>query len=242
MAASRASARSTGAIERKVRRSIALVLGVAGLATGLLHVRDVALVHEASPWEAWTAAVTIELVVLYASLELRRRHLVGSTKLKLWPAMGFGVVGFGLSMGAQVDQAQSTPWGWILAAWPVLAFLGVAKFEIAALGQVDTVPRARVDRTGGQPVSTVHLSTSTVSTPEPAPVEAEVSSATPGEAPAVQQPLTVVGGRKVEVPSEMMARLLAGKMTHKEAAAELGTSTKTIQRRVESAEQRQATG
>lgn len=243
MAATRTSARSTARKEMRVRRGIALVLGVAGLATGLLHVRDVAIAHEASPWEAWTAAVTVELVVLYASLELRRRHLAGTRKI--WPPVTFGAVGFGLSMSAQVDQAQYTVWGWVLAAWPVLAFLGVAKFEIAALGQVDTIPRPQVDRTGGQRVSTpatVHLSTPPLSTPEPPPAEPEVSTPPPPEPAPVQQSLSVVGGRRVEVPPEMMARLLAGEMTHKEAAEELDTTTKSIQRRIRDVKKLQATG
>jgi hypothetical protein len=75
--------------------------------------------------------VSVELLAVVAGLEIRADRRAGR------PARGpFAVLaaGLGLSMAAQVAQAEPSPWGWVTAAVPAASFLVVVKLALRRLG------------------------------------------------------------------------------------------------------------
>jgi hypothetical protein len=107
-----------------------LALAAAGMASGFTHLIENATKHAVSTPLAWATAVTVELCVVYAGLKVRRR--VAELR-PVWLPAALLVAGFGLSMASQLATAERTAWGWIYAAWPVLAFLWVAKLTVSDL-------------------------------------------------------------------------------------------------------------
>lgn len=115
-----------------IRRLLAAALGLAGLGLGLQHVHDVAAKNGQLGWRAWAVAVATELVVLVAALHIKSR-LAEARPTRV--PVAYGSVGFVFSMVCQVVDAPKTPMGWLVAAVPVLFFLGAALLEEAELGR-----------------------------------------------------------------------------------------------------------
>lgn len=107
-----------------------LALAAAGMASGFTHLIENATRHAVSTPLAWATAVTVELCVVYAGLKVRRRV---AERRPVWLPAALLVAGFGLSMASQLATAEHTAWGRIYAAWPVLAFLWVAKLTVSDL-------------------------------------------------------------------------------------------------------------
>lgn len=118
-----------------------LALAAAGMASGFTHLIENAQSHAVSTPLAWATAVTVELCVVYAGLKVRRRL---AERRAWWPPAALLVVGFGLSMASQLAKAEHSTWGRIYAAWPVLAFLWVAKLTVSDLAhRAEVVDHAR---------------------------------------------------------------------------------------------------
>lgn len=117
---------------------LGLLVGMGALAgaASFRHVHDLAADHGQHGWFAWASAVSIEAMSLAAGLEIRRAHRSNRSALFATVAL---IGGVGLSLSAQVAQAEPTAWGWILAAVPAAAFLVVLKF---ALRRLDGPPPA----------------------------------------------------------------------------------------------------
>lgn len=128
--------------ETRIRRLLAAALGLSGLALGLTHVHDVAYEHgQKGPagWQAWAVAVTIELVVLVAALHIKAAL---RAKTSVLPPALYGGAGFAFSMVCQVVDAPRTVLGWLVAAAPVLFFLGAAELEMGHLRLTPAQPAA----------------------------------------------------------------------------------------------------
>lgn len=109
-----------------VRVLVAVVLGGIGGAVGFTHTHDWAAHHGQTGWLAWATAIVIEGMALVAGFEIRRDHHAGKTTLWTFPVAVF-VGSFGVQMTAQVELAEPSPFGWLVAAMPALGFLAVVK-------------------------------------------------------------------------------------------------------------------
>ncbi|MEW9554074.1 DUF2637 domain-containing protein [Nonomuraea sp. NPDC050783] len=101
-----------------------LVLALIAGAGSFTHIRDTAREHGQSGWMAWAVAICIDLTCVMAARERQRDKKTGRRRRGLisWPVLVLagGVV---LSLAANLQQADSTVWGWITAATPAAAFL-----------------------------------------------------------------------------------------------------------------------
>lgn len=115
---------------------LVILVGMGGLAgaASFRHVHDLAADHGQAGWFAWATAVSIEAMSIAAGLEIRRSHATSRSARFPTVALAGGIA---VSLAAQVAQAQRSPWGWIVAAMPAVAFLTVLKF---ALRRLDTTP------------------------------------------------------------------------------------------------------
>ncbi|MFF2075445.1 DUF2637 domain-containing protein [Kitasatospora sp. NPDC058162] len=99
------------------------VLGVAAFAVSFAHVVQTADRAGQTGWVAYAIAVSVELMALGAVSELRRRKRHGHSAR--WPRAVL-VLGVAMSLAANLAVAQPTPWGYVMAAWPAVAFLAAA--------------------------------------------------------------------------------------------------------------------
>ncbi|MFE6055374.1 DUF2637 domain-containing protein [Kitasatospora sp. NPDC056446] len=99
------------------------VLGVAAFAVSFKHVVQTADRAGQTGWVAYAIAVSVELMALGAVSELRRRKRHGHPAR--WPRAVL-VLGVSMSLAANLAVAQPTPWGYVMAAWPAVAFLAAA--------------------------------------------------------------------------------------------------------------------
>jgi hypothetical protein len=122
------------------RLQLVLLLGVGGMAgaASFRHVHDLAASHGQPGWFAWSVAISIEAMALAAGLEIRRSRRVGKPVGVPVAALVGGVA---LSLSAQLAQAEPSPWGWILAAVPAMAFLTVLKFTLRRLDHLASEPQ-----------------------------------------------------------------------------------------------------
>ncbi|GAA4534813.1 DUF2637 domain-containing protein [Nonomuraea ferruginea] len=101
-----------------------LVLALIAGAGSFTHIRDTATEHGQTGWMAWAVAVCIDLTCVMAARERQRDKKTGRIRRGpvSWPVLVLagGVV---LSLAANLQQADSTVWGWITAATPAAAFL-----------------------------------------------------------------------------------------------------------------------
>ena len=96
------------------------VLAVIAGAGSFTHIRDTAAQH--GPM-SWAVAVCIDLTCVMAARERRRDKQHGITTRRLtWPTIVLAG-GVGLSLAANLAQAQPTAWGRVVAAVPPGAFL-----------------------------------------------------------------------------------------------------------------------
>jgi Protein of unknown function (DUF2637) len=101
---------------------VAVLAAIAG-AGSFTHIRDTAAEHGQRGPMAWAVAVCIDLTCVMAARERQRDKRLGITARRLsWPAVVLAG-GAGLSLAANLAQAQPTAWGRITAAVPCGAFL-----------------------------------------------------------------------------------------------------------------------
>jgi hypothetical protein len=99
-----------------------VVLALIAGAGSFDHIRETALQHGQRGPMSWAIAVCIDLTCVMAARERHRDKRVAATRALSWPVvvLALGVL---LSLAANLDQAQATPWGRITAATPAGAFL-----------------------------------------------------------------------------------------------------------------------
>ncbi|MEU7991116.1 DUF2637 domain-containing protein [Streptosporangium canum] len=101
-----------------------LVLAAIAGAGSFTHIRDTATEHGQSGWMAWAVAVCVDLTCVMAARERQRDKKTGRVRdgRISWPTLVL-VAGIVLSLAANLNQADPSPWGWITAATPDGAFL-----------------------------------------------------------------------------------------------------------------------
>lgn len=99
------------------------VLGIAAFAVSFKHVVQTADRAGQTGWVAYAIAVSVELMALGSVSEIRRRKRRGQPAR--WPRCVL-ILGVVMSLAANLAVAQSTPWGYVMAAWPSVAFLAAA--------------------------------------------------------------------------------------------------------------------
>jgi hypothetical protein len=100
-----------------------ILLAVIAGAGSFTHIRDTAAQHGQSGPMSWAVAVCIDLTCVMAARERQRdKHLGITTRRLSWPTLVLAG-GVGLSLAANLAQAQPTAWGQIVAAVPSAAFL-----------------------------------------------------------------------------------------------------------------------
>ena len=99
------------------------VLAVIAGAGSFTHIRDTAAQHGQTGPMSWAVAVCIDLTCVMAARERQRDKQHGITTRRLtWPTVVLAG-GVGLSLAANLPQAQPTAWGRVVAAVPPGAFL-----------------------------------------------------------------------------------------------------------------------
>jgi len=99
------------------------VLAVIAGAGSFTHIRDTAAEHGQRGPMAWAVAVCIDLTCVMAARERQRDKRASITTRRLsWPTIVL-TGGVGLSLAANLAQAQPTIWGQVMAAVPPGAFL-----------------------------------------------------------------------------------------------------------------------
>jgi hypothetical protein len=101
---------------------VAVLAAIAG-AGSFTHIRDTAAEHGQRGPMAWAVAVCIDLTCLMAARERQRDKRLGVSVRRLsWPTAVLAG-GAGLSLAANLAQAQPSAWGRVTAAVPCGAFL-----------------------------------------------------------------------------------------------------------------------
>jgi len=101
---------------------VTVLAAIAG-AGSFTHIRDTAAQHGQHGPMSWAVAVCIDLTCVMAARERQRdKHLTTPTRRLSWPTTVLAG-GVGLSLAANLAQAQPTLWGQIMAAVPPAAFL-----------------------------------------------------------------------------------------------------------------------
>ena len=99
------------------------VLAVIAGAGSFTHIRDTAAQHGQTGPMSWAVAICIDLTCVMAARERQRDKRPGITTRRIsWPTVVLAG-GVGLSLAANLAQAQPTAWGQIVAAVPSVAFL-----------------------------------------------------------------------------------------------------------------------
>jgi hypothetical protein len=101
---------------------VTVLAAIAG-AGSFTHIRDTAAQHGQHGPMSWAVAVCIDLTCVMAARERQRdKHLTTPTRRLSWPTIVLAG-GVGLSLAANLAQAQPILWGQIMAAVPPAAFL-----------------------------------------------------------------------------------------------------------------------
>ena len=101
---------------------VLLLAAIAG-AGSFTHIRDTAARHGQHGPMAWAVAICTDLTCVMAARERQRDKRLGIANRRLsWPTIVLAG-GVGLSLAANLAQAQPTPWGQVVAATPCAAFL-----------------------------------------------------------------------------------------------------------------------
>src|SRR5690348_12269043 len=118
-----------------------VVLAVIAAVGSFDHISKLAAKHGQSNWRSWAVAVCIDLMCVMAANEIRRDKRTGRPRRDLisWPSLVLagGIV---LTLGANLAEAERSPWGWIVAATPAGAFLIAMSMLERRAGHTPTPP------------------------------------------------------------------------------------------------------
>jgi len=163
---------------------VVLMLAVGGLAgaASFSHVAHLAIAHGQPGWLAWADAAVLETMATSAGLEIRRRRRRGRPAAFVLVVLAAAV---GLSLAAQVAEAEPSVWGWTMAALPAVGFLCLVKIALGrtvAHGPSPQVATAPVAVEGGASAAAV-------------PAESAAAAAVPdGDEPSPPAGTEVVDG------------------------------------------------
>lgn len=129
MTAASAPGRADRAIRRFSTFSLLVVWAIAAAAS-FTHIRELAAAHGQVGWVAWAIAISLELVVGLAALEILRDSRTGHRSAVPWLVL---LVGAGLVLATNLASAEQTPWGWVLAGWPAMASMAATKLFVRRL-------------------------------------------------------------------------------------------------------------
>jgi hypothetical protein len=121
----------TARTEAIVQITILLFMGGMAGAASFVHIHDLTVQHGQPSWIGWANAVVIELMSIVAGLDIRRRTRASQ------PAgyvLGVLLAAAGVSLAAQVAEAEPSIWGWTVAALPALGLLAVVKIVLSRTG------------------------------------------------------------------------------------------------------------
>ncbi|MGP3930459.1 DUF2637 domain-containing protein [Nonomuraea sp. KM88] len=149
------------------------VLAVIAAVGSFDHISSLAAKYGQYGWRSWAVAVCIDLVCVMAAREIQRDKRTGRRRrgLMSWPSLVLagGIV---LTLAANLAEAPSSAWGWILAATPAGAFLIAMSMIERRAGQHTPAPAAvpaSGDEMGGLVWEDAALAaTTSEATPEPA--------------------------------------------------------------------------
>jgi Protein of unknown function (DUF2637) len=99
------------------------------------HVQRVAATHGQAGWMSWAIAVSIELMALTSAVEIRGRR---KERLPYKGPVATLALGVAMSLACNLACAQPDTWGFVVSAWPAVAFTAVALV-------VETRPSAHVN-------------------------------------------------------------------------------------------------
>jgi hypothetical protein len=147
-------------IEGLIQVLILLFMGVMAGAASFMHIHDVTVTHGQPSWIGWANAVVVELMSIVAGLDIRRRKRSAQP-----PGFVLGVLltAIGISLAAQVAEAEPSIWGWTVAALPALGLLAVVKIVLSRTtasspdhptnaGRTPGVIPDRTDNSSGDPL------------------------------------------------------------------------------------------
>ncbi|MEU8109099.1 DUF2637 domain-containing protein [Nonomuraea muscovyensis] len=101
-----------------------VVLAVIAAVGSFTHIAELADEHGQHGWQSWAVAVCIDLMCIMAARERQRDKRTGRPRRGpvSWPTLVLtgGIV---LTLAANLARAEPSPWGWICAATPAVAFL-----------------------------------------------------------------------------------------------------------------------
>jgi len=121
-----------------------LIVGGISAAGSFTHIRDMAASHGQDGWVSWAIAVSMELVVGMAALEILRDSRAGRHAGMPWLIL---LSGAALVLATNLATAERSPWGWILAGWPAVASMSATKLFVRRLrhaAEAIEQPRAAV--------------------------------------------------------------------------------------------------
>ncbi|ROR44756.1 DUF2637 domain-containing protein [Kitasatospora cineracea] len=169
------------------------ILGVCAFAVSFTHVVQTATEAGQSGWVAYAIAVSVELMALGAVSEIRRRKR--ARQPARWPR-GVLVLGVAMSLAANLAVARPTPWGYVMAAWPSLAFL-------AAAGIVESRPTGQRTDHAPPPLTTVVTSEHQDVAADPPPPALPLAE--PDDRPQTEDLPEEAGEAEAEDPGEQLA-------------------------------------
>src|ERR1700758_2432419 len=112
---------------------VLILIGIAGMAgaASFTHVHNWTMSnapHGTGSWFGWANAIISDLTPPAAGIEIRRRK---RSHQPIGYPMAILIAAAVLSLSAQVAEARPTVGGWISAAVPALAFLGLTKLILS---------------------------------------------------------------------------------------------------------------
>ena len=189
---------------------VTLLAAIAG-AGSFTHIRDTAAQHGQTGPMSWAVAVCIDLTCVMAARERQRDKQHGITTRRLtWPTIVL-TGGVGLSLAANLAQAQPTAWGRVVAAVPSGAFL-------VAVSMIERRAAHRPQPAAGKDGSAGDLSGPGRSSPQDAEDEALLAAARRAAAehqdqhrqPITRDALRARLGVSNQAASELLRQLRAG--------------------------------
>lgn len=221
----------------RVRWGIAGALTVLAFGPSLSHIHQACVDYGATGWVAWATAASVDLLAVYAGLELRDRHRAG---LRRWDAALILLVTVAATIAAQLVTAQGTAGGRVTAVWPAACFLAV-------MALIEAAPARATKAGGARAGARVKPQVTPGPTPRPAPVPAPVPAGptapvtlravTPDPAPAGDPTAD-----RVAVVAGWFAEGQAYMVMVRAAADRWGVSETTAKRYVRAARTRAADG
>lgn len=114
--------------EDRLQVALMLVVGAAAAAYSWSNALRLAEDHGQAGWHSWVAAACIETAAISAGLHLRHRRRHHRTTLGPLVILGAAAA---LQIAVQVEEAERSVWGVIVAVLPTVTFLALVKLALS---------------------------------------------------------------------------------------------------------------